>query len=143
MFFLKFFSFKFLGVLRVLVVQMIPEGIPTVLVIVKNGKGGPNQDSIPVYDRIPPGSRVAYLKNNTLINIVNPIYPNAAKYRKSWNNSTYVQFIPTKEDCFCEEDGHLFLFIPEIGEGETETYQVISDVFQDGKRTIQVKKLKS
>ncbi len=121
---------------------MIPEGIPTIVVIVKNGKGGPNKDSIPVYDRIPPGSRVDYLKNDTLIRIVNPIYPNAAKYRPEWNRTTWVEFNhPTlKEDCFCEEDGHLFLFDPEIGPGDIETYQVISDHFAEGTRTIQLRK---
>jgi hypothetical protein len=121
---------------------MIPEGIPTIVVQVKNGKGGPNKDSIPVYDRIPPGSRVDYLKNGTLIRIVDPAYVFSSKYRKTWNNSTYVDFIhPTiKDDVYCEENGHLVPFIPEIGEGEVETYQVISDHFAEGTRTIQLRK---
>ena len=122
---------------------MIPEGIPTILVQVKFGKGGPNKDSIPVYDRIPPGSRVDYLKNDSIIRIVNPDYVFASKYRKTWNNSTYVEFNhPTiKDDCFCEESGHLLPYSGEDPSSQVLTYEVISDVFQDGKRTIQLLKL--
>jgi hypothetical protein len=124
--------------------SMIPDNVPTILVQVKNGKGGPNKDSIPVYDKVAPGIHLGFLKNDTLIRIVDPAYPGIAKYRKTWNKTTWVEFNSKLNDrCFCEESGHLFPFVPEQGEGETETYQVVSDVFQDGKRTIQLLKLKS
>jgi hypothetical protein len=124
---------------------MIPEGIPTIVVKVTAGIGGPLKDSIPVYDRIPPGSRIGYLKNDTLVRIVDPNYPGKSRYYKTWNNSVYVAFNhPSfKEDCFCEATGHLVPFIPEIGSGDPESFEVISDIFQDGKRVIKVLKLKS
>ena len=86
---------------------MIPEGTPMISVIVKNGKGGPNKDGIPIYDRIPPGSRIGYLKNDAVIKIVDPSSPNAIKYRELWNKSMWVEFQhpALKEDCYCEEDG--------------------------------------
>ena len=118
--------------------------VPTVVMIVKNGKGGPNKDSIPVYDRIPPGTRVDYLKNETLVRCVDPSYAgaNKSKYIREWNGSTYLNFIHPKiaDDVFCELNSHLYPFTPEIGSGETETYEVITDVFQNGKRTIELKK---
>jgi hypothetical protein len=124
---------------------MIPDNVPTIVVIVKNGKGGPNKDSIPVYDRIPPGTRVDYLKNDSLVRIVQPGYIGIDKYQRTWNGSTYVEYKlkanqNPKDSFYCELTGHLEVFIPEQGEGETETFEVVSDVFQAGKRTIQLRK---
>jgi hypothetical protein len=124
---------------------MIPDNVPTIVVIVKNGKGGSNKDSIPVYDRIPPGTRVDYLKNDALVRIVDPTYPGIEKYRKTWNGSTYVEYKlkanqNPKDSFYCELSGHLEIFIPTQGEGETETFTVISDIFQDGVRVIKLQK---
>jgi len=119
----------------------IPKTIPTIQVQVKNGKGGPNKDSIPVYDKIPPGINVGYLKNDTAIAIVDPAYPDAARYRKLWNKTIWVEFNSGLIDkCYCEENGHLFPVDPTQDDGEIITYQVISDHFAEGTRTIQLRK---
>ncbi len=116
----------------------IPNSIPKITVIVKNGKGGPTKDGIPIYDKLPPGINLGYLKNDTLIQIADPAYPGSAKYRVSWNKTTWVEFNSTLNDkCYCEETGHL---VPTSG-SDVITYQVISDHFADGKRTIQLLKL--
>jgi hypothetical protein len=89
----------------------IPVGISTVTRIVKSGMGGPNKDSIPVYDKVTPGTQLGYLQNWAVVKIVNPADIEAEHYRKVWNNSIWVLYelvsgvgIVTG---WAEENGHL------------------------------------
>jgi hypothetical protein len=97
---------------------MIPAGIPTVQRIVKNGKGGPEVNAIPVREDAMGGTITGYLANDTIVRIVNPASAESNHYRKLWNGTWQVQFdLGDKDlvkgvDGWCEENGHLYEFIP-------------------------------
>lgn len=91
---------------------MIPAGIPTVVRIVVRGSGGPEKNAIPAKEDLG-GGTIGYLKNGTVVRIVDPTYPGISKYRKQYNGTTWVVFAETVtqqvkgDDIWCEETGHL------------------------------------
>lgn len=123
----------------------IPNGIPTVLMVVKNGRGGPNKDSIPVFEDLG-GPITAYLKNDTIVQVVADTYPDLARYRRQWNGSFYRQFVKEDgtdlvpgEDGWCEENSHLFPVAPVFI--EEETYEILEESWINGKRFLKVRKI--
>ena len=104
----------------------IPSGVPTIEMVVKNGRGGPQADSIPVYEDLG-GERRAWLKTGTKVRIVDPSYPGISKYQKLWSGTTWVHFdvngkdLVPGEDGWCEKTGHLYEPKPEP-EGEWMAY---------------------
>jgi hypothetical protein len=127
---------------------MIPVGIPKLTRVVKVGSGGPNKDSIPVKEDLG-GSVIGYLKNGTVVRIVDPIYPGISKYRRLANGSTWVVFEPVDStlfarwnDIWCEENGHLFEMepLPPAPE-EGYEYEVLAERWETGgKRFLKLKK---
>jgi hypothetical protein len=127
---------------------MIPSGIPTVNRIVKGGGGGPNKDSIPVREDAMGGAITGYLKNDTIVRIVDPAYSGSSHSRKVWNGTTQVQFdlgtsdLVKGQDGWCEETGHLYqveIEPPPVEEGEE--YEVLEERWENGRRFLKLKKL--
>jgi hypothetical protein len=124
---------------------MIPAGIPTVQRIVKNGKGGPEANAIPVREDAMGGTITGYLPNDTIVRIVNPTSAEANHYRKIWNGSNMVQFdLGDKDlvkglDGWCEENSHLFEYVAPV-EVTTEV-EVVEERWTNGKRYLKLKKV--
>jgi hypothetical protein len=124
-----------------------PAGVPAVTRVIKNGKGGPNKDSLPVYEDLG-GERTAYLKNDTVIKIVDPTYPGIAKYAKLWNGTMYVSFtlfngsdlVPGKES-WCESTGHVYAVASDPQDlVQLVEYEVIEERVTAGRKFIKLQK---
>jgi hypothetical protein len=127
---------------------MIPAGVPTVTRIVKNGKGGPEANAIPVREDAMGGSITGYLPNDQVIRIVDPTYSGASHYRKVWNSSTMVQFdLGDKDlvkglDGWGEENGHLYEYaVPPPPADDTTEVEVVEERWTNGKHYLKLKKV--
>jgi hypothetical protein len=124
-----------------------PSNLPVVTRLVKKGSGGPNKDSIPVYEDLA-GARTAYLKNDSVIKIVDPSYPGISRYRKTHVGTTWVSFVnfdgsdfvPGQES-WCEETGHLFAVASEPQDlVELVEYEVVEERLAQGRKFIKLKR---
>ena len=121
----------------------IPTGTPLVNRVVKGGSGGPGNDSIPVKEDLG-GATIGYLKNDTIVQIVDPTWSGASKYRHAYNSTTWVDFlggdfISRINDYLCEETGHLLpVNIPPV---ETTTVEVIEERITNGRKFLTFKKV--
>jgi len=127
---------------------MIPAGLPTVMRIVKNGKGGPEANAIPVREDAMGGSITGYLPNDSVVRIVDPTSAEANHYRKVWNGSTMVQFdLGDKDlvrglDGWCEENSHLYEYTAPPAPAEVITeVEVVEERWTNGKRYLKLKKV--
>lgn len=121
--------------------------LPLVTRLVRNGVGGPNKDSIPVYEDLG-GARTAYLKNDTLIMIVDPAYSGIAKYARIHNGTLWVSFIlyngsdlvPGQES-WCEATGHLYAVASAPQDlVELVEYEVVEERITEGHKFIKLKR---
>lgn len=127
---------------------MIPAGVPTVMRIVKNGKGGPEANAIPVREDAMGGDITGYLPNDTIVRIVNPASAEANHYRKVWNGSNMVQFdlaisdLVKGVDGWCEENSHLYDYVTPPAPVEVITeVEVVEERWTNGKRYLKLKKV--
>lgn len=125
---------------------MIPAGIPTVLKIVKEGKGGPEKNAIPVREDLG-GQNTGYLANESVVRIVNPNYAGIGKYCKLYNNTTWVQFdmgdkdlVPGK-DGWCEKTGHLYDYAPTPPVEDIAEVEVVEERITNGRKFLKLKKV--
>lgn len=123
----------------------IPTGIPILTMVVKNGMGGPEKNAIPAKDDLG-GGVIGYLKNDTVVRVVDPTYPGISKYRRISNGTTWVVFAETAtrqvvgDDVWCELTGHLVAVAPPPPVvDEAVTYEILAESWEGGKRFIRVK----